>query len=330
MMKAPPPPPPVKRQPSTEPPATSPDVERDEPKPTALPGLAATSTETPSSPENSAAGLAPLPAMPRRAAPPRRKPQKSTSSGAGSAAPATVVAEGAAEEQEGHGHPAPVNPAEVPEEKTETEVKAEEVKEEVGKSEQGAQGAAIAGIALAPVGETKPEEAEADDRSAVGADVPVDEDSQAELTKVDPAVEHKEKTLAVVDEPKQAPLVASPAQEIPPPSGSTGIDIPDPAAGHHHRRESIPLPARDASYHEQDVEFREFKKGDIGIPIHSPEHIDDEPRSRDATKSGEVEEAFDDEPAQGTPEPQEKKRALPAVPVAEGEEQEAKGAVHSF
>ena len=315
MMKAPPVPPPVRREPSSERPATSPEVEKDEPKPTPLPGLAST-VETPSSPENSSAGLAPLPAMPKRAAPPRRKPQKSTSSGA---APAVVAASPVADasEETGHGHPVPPNPAEVPQEKAEEALEKEKVEEKVGAGEQGAEGAANAGIALAPVEEPKQE-------VSVGADVPTTEAAQAELTKVEPDVEHKEKELAViVDEPDSVPLVASPKEELPPASSAGAMNIPDPAAGHHHRRISIPIPERDASYHETDLEFREFRKEDIGRSIHL-DHSEDEPASRTTATMGEVEiEDEDDQDAtkEEPSAPVERKRSLPSVPVQEEEVQ---------
>jgi len=300
MMKAPPPPPPIKRAPSSEQP-TSPDaVERDEPKPTPLPVLSS-ATETPSSPEHPAGITAPLPAMPRRAAPPRRKPQKSNST---SSAP--VVEEGG-----DGGHPIPPNPEEIPEEKTEQEVEQEKKAEEVGKGEEGAKGAENAGIALAPV------ESNDDEQAKEGSEVPKDEEAQVELIKVDPEVEHKEKTLAIpVVDPKKE-LVASPAEEI-----SEPLSIPDVAqAGHHIRRTSIPIPPRDASYHETDLELRELTKKDIGPPIHPVEHLEDEPASRQSSLDNEkvVEEKEE------APVAKERKRSLPSIPIVE-ENDAVKGA----
>lgn len=152
MMQAPKPVVPPKRQPSTDQVPSSESESATEPhQAVATPFAAAQPTppapstdnkeddhaSVPMTPANTAVESsinptsAPLPAMPRRAAPPRRKPQTKLSD------PIPHV----------------FNPDETPKPKTEQEQEAEREQEKLGRGESGAEGAANAGIATEPVEE---------------------------------------------------------------------------------------------------------------------------------------------------------------------------------
>lgn len=234
---------PPKRQPSTESKPTSspqPSPASEDAPPVASPSQDSPSTTT--ADLSAPAAPAPMLAVPKRAAPPRRKqPTPKSSVGPPSTEPI----------------PSAPNPDEVPVPKTAAELEDVARAEEAGRGAQGVEGAQEAGIALAAVGEgqqavDQPLVGEKD--SSAGTDVPRLEEGQVELSKVDPEVEHHEATL--VAEPEEV-FCSTPAEEK-----KEEEEVAQDARG---RRPSIPLPERDSSHHEETAVFRQ--------PISTPSQL---------------------------------------------------------
>lgn len=235
---------PPKRQPSTESkPTSSPQpspVSEDAP-PVASPSQDSPSTTTADS--SAPAAPAAMLAVPKRAAPPRRKqPTPKSSVGPPSTEPI----------------PSAPNPDELPVPKTAAELADVTRAEEAGRGAQGVEGAQEAGIALAAVGEGQQavdQPLVGEKEASTGTDVPRSEEGQVELSKVDLEVEHHEATL--VAEPEEA-VCSTPAED----KMEEEEEVAQDARG---RRPSIPLPERDSSHHEETAVFRQ--------PISTPSQL---------------------------------------------------------
>lgn len=217
---------------------------------------------------------APLKALPKRAAPPRRKANSKPATESASVPAPAAAAASEDEEKEELFPPAP-NPSEIPIPKTKEQLEAEHIAEKAGAGKHGAEGAEAAGIALSDPAEGEQVEdqplvgsEEAEDASAApaapvpasaGSDVPTSEPAQEELSKIDPQVAHVERTL-----------VAEPESTTSAVEGAPVSPIAAPATAAHARRMSIPIPERDSSYHEEDAQQRLISSSkDLG---HHPHH----------------------------------------------------------
>ncbi|CDZ97442.1 Src homology-3 domain [Phaffia rhodozyma] len=249
--------------------------------------------------DNSSAtpATAPLPAMPRRAAPPRRKPN------------ATPKASDPI--------PSAPNPQEIPYPKTDEEKAEIAEKEALAKGEHGVEGAERAGIAL-----EAPEEGEQmDDQPLVSSeaetkkDLPGSTATQPRSTnlEVHPSAVN---SASSIDHTQENPVVVeSDGHSVHSHTNTTHVDVASPK-----RKLSIPLPERESFVKLDEAEFRQTIKtpSSIGF-VGNEEHIQGSALSGEVSRSPEQdiekEEANSEAPAEELSEDEEENLEDPSPPL---------------